>query len=117
MTGPVLPPVVIPTGCDPNIVVGHLVDEAVLVCDAPGPVTGKIMFQRLRLADAFIPVADDVAEEQVDPLDYLAVLRLPPEVVLPRIGIPDDAHGRAPSVSVDQIVLFALVCLETLHGI
>src|SRR5947209_6138863 len=53
------------------------------------------MLQRLRLADALVAVAHDVVDEQVDALEHLAVLGLPPEVVLPGVEIPDEQHAQS----------------------
>src|SRR5215208_5837092 len=84
--------VVVPAGGDPDLLVHQLVHEAVLISDAPGPVAGEVVLQRLRLTDALIAVALDVRQQQVDPLEDSAVLGLPPQVVLPRVLVPDEEH-------------------------
>ena len=56
------------------------------------------MFERLGLAYAVVTVADHALDEQVDALEYLAILGLPPQVVFPRVGILDQFHGRSVGV-------------------
>src|SRR5271170_2159075 len=85
--------VVIPAGGDADLVLGDLVHQAVLVGDAPGPVALEAVLERLGLADPFIPVAPDVLDQLVDPLEDLAVLGLPPDVVRPGRLIPDQLHS------------------------
>jgi hypothetical protein len=43
------------------------------------------VFERLRFADALVAVAHDVLDQLVDALEDLAVLGLPPQVVLPGV--------------------------------
>jgi len=52
-------------GGDPNLMLGNVVDESVLIADSARPVAGEVMFQRLGLAQTFVSVLD----EQVDPLE------------------------------------------------
>src|ERR1035437_2185666 len=85
--------VVIPTGSYANLVVSGLVDEAVHVCDASRPIALKPMSEWLRLTDPVVAVASDVLDQGVDPFERLAVLTLPPQIVLPGAFIPDDLHS------------------------
>src|ERR1019366_4428990 len=85
--------VVIPTGSYANLVVSGLVDEAVLVCDASRPIALKPMSEWLRLTDPVVAVASDVLDQGVDPFERLAVLTLPPQIVLPGAFIPYDLHS------------------------
>ena len=61
--------------------------------------------------------AKDIPDEQVDALEDLSILCLPPEVVLPGIDVPHQAHRGAVSVEIGEAVLCAFACFETLHGI
>src|SRR5664280_2470759 len=85
--------VVIPTGSYANLVVCGLVDEAVLVCDASRPVALRPMSEWLGLTDSVVAVAGDVLDQGVDPFERLAVLTLPPQIVLPGAFIPDELHS------------------------
>ena len=73
------------------------------------------MLEDLRPADAVVAVADDVPNEQVDALEDLAVLGLPPQVVLPCVKILDQLHGR--SVGVEQVPGLSFAGLEPFHGV
>src|SRR5687767_4804636 len=53
-----------------------------LVGDAPGPISGEVVLERLRLPDAFVAVALDLDQQGVDAFRDLAVLCSPPKVVL-----------------------------------
>jgi len=43
------------------------------------------MFERLGLAYAVVTVSDYVLDEQVDALQYLAILSFSPQIVFPRV--------------------------------
>ena len=78
---------------DENIAVFvDAVDETVLLGDAAGPVSGEVVAQRFRPADAGVPIALDIAEEPVDALENPAIPGLPPQVFLPGAVIPDESH-------------------------
>jgi hypothetical protein len=81
--------VVVAARRDANLSIGDLVDEPVFVGDSSRPVACEIMLERFGLADPGLAVALTVLDEQVDALEYLAVLGLPPQVVLPCVGIPN----------------------------
>jgi hypothetical protein len=81
------------TGRNANLVAVDLVDETMLVGDAPRPVVVKAGLQRLRLADALIAASGDLAQKSVDPLENLSIRRLPPLVVLPGDFVPDEPHS------------------------
>jgi hypothetical protein len=59
---------VIPAGGDADLILGDLVDEAVLVGDPAGPISLETVLERLRLADPLITVALDIGDQGVDPL-------------------------------------------------
>jgi hypothetical protein len=65
---------VVPARSDPDLVLGDLVDEAVLVGDPTGPVAVKPVLERFGLPDPQGVVALDVLDERVDALEDLAVL-------------------------------------------
>lgn len=74
--------VAIATLRDEDRVVLDLVDQTVFVIDLTRPVAQEAVFERFGFADPFVAVAYHVRDECVDPLERLAVLNLPPEVVL-----------------------------------
>ena len=61
--------VVVSAGGDPNLILGNLVDNSVLIGDSARPLAGEVMFWRLGLAHTFVSVPDDVLGQQVDPID------------------------------------------------
>ena len=62
------------------------VNNAVLVVDTPGPVTGKAVFKRFGFACAREWIAHDLMDQSVYPFEYVLVGLLPVEIILP--GIP-----------------------------
>src|SRR5450830_596494 len=85
-------------GRDPDLVADDLVDQAVLVGDAPRPVPVQAMLERLGLADSLMGrvltgASRDVLEQLVDPLEDPAVLDLPVQVVRPGVLIPHVPHS------------------------
>jgi hypothetical protein len=86
-------PVVIAAGSDSDLVVNDFVDESMLVRDASRPVSSKVILQWFGLSDAFVSIAHDVLDQGIDSLEHLTVLPLPPQVVLPGIGVPDESHA------------------------
>jgi hypothetical protein len=108
-------PVVVAAGSDADLVAfGDLVDEPMFLGDPSRPVTREVVLERLRLADAFIAVADHVLDQLVDPSENPPVLGLPPQVVLPSVRVPDEFHR---SVGVKQIVTLTLRRFQALHGV
>lgn len=105
--------VVVAAGRDAHLVVDDLVDEAVLVGDAPRPVAGEVVAECLGLTDALVAVPADVGEELVDPLEGPTILRLPPPLVLPGVLVPDEQH----SVGLDRLARHAAAGLEPLHRV
>src|SRR5216683_4410270 len=85
--------VVVPAGGYADLVLGDLVDEAVLVGDAAGPVPLEAVLERLRLADSLVAVALDVCDQGVDAFQDLTVLDLPPKAVIPGGLVPDELHS------------------------
>ena len=85
-----------------RIAVGGVVDtykfvyEPVLVVDASAPVAVHVA-KRLGLANAGIPVAFDVLDEQIDALENLLVLHLPACIFVPCAGRECEIHGDLPS--------------------
>lgn len=51
------------------------------------------MLERLGLADSFVAFALDVDDQLIDPLENLAVLGLPPDVVRPGGLVLDEFHS------------------------
>ena len=70
---------------DLHPILGHTVDDTVLIVDAAAPETAEVAPQRLRLADPVVSVALDVLQELVDPLQDLLVPGLPVQVILSRV--------------------------------
>ena len=85
-------PVVVAAGSDADLVVDDLVDESMLVGDASRPVSSEVILQGFGLSDAFVSIAHDVLDQRIDSLQHLTVLPLPPQVVVPGIGVPDESH-------------------------
>ena len=78
-------------------------DEAVLLGDAAGSVSGEVVAQGLRLADAGVPIALDIAEDPVDALEDPAV---PSRVCHRRYSSQASSSQAIPvSVILDEIVL------------
>jgi hypothetical protein len=53
---------VVRAGSDPDLTFSDLVDEPMFVGDSSRPVTSEVMLERLRLANAFIAVAEYVLD-------------------------------------------------------
>lgn len=79
-------PVVVAARGDTDLVVADLIHQTVLVGDPTGPVAVEAMLEGFRFADAFVAVTLDVFAHCVDPLEDLAVLGLPPDVVFPAVS-------------------------------
>jgi hypothetical protein len=59
-------------------------DEPVLLVDPSGPIAVVLMAEPLRFADTFsTAVTNHVFDKLVDPAQQLAVVGLPPEIVIP----------------------------------
>ena len=114
MTPSTSAPVVVTAGSDPDLTFSDLVDEPMFDGDPSRPVTREVMLERLRLANAFIAVAEYVLDQLVDAFENPPVLGLPPQVVIPSVRVPDELHR---SVGVNQIVMLALPCFQALHRI
>ncbi len=69
------------------------VNNAVLVVDAPGPVTGKTVFKRFGFAGTRERIAHDFMDQPVDAFEYVLVGLLPEEIVLPGIPGKDQLHS------------------------
>ncbi len=65
-----------------NYIVLDFVDNAVKLINAAAPVAGKLTLQRLRLADAAVPVSVNVLEDFICPFQK-AFVRLESQVVFP----------------------------------
>jgi hypothetical protein len=81
------------TGRNANLAAVDLVDEAMLVGDAPRPAVAKALLQGVRLVDALIAASGDIAEKSVDAIENLSVLRLPPLVCLLGDFVPYELHS------------------------
>lgn len=75
--------IVIPKLRDENRVALDLIDNPVLVIDAPRPVAREGVFQWLRLAEPAERLSLNVSDESVDPRQDLPVDPLPVQVLLP----------------------------------
>jgi len=80
----------IPNLSEKDCVFSRTVDNAVLVIDAPRPVTGKPVFKRL--AGTRERGSHNLMNEAVDALEHVSVSRLPVEVVLPCMLGKDQLH-------------------------
>jgi hypothetical protein len=80
--------VVIGARGDTELVIDDLVDETVFVGDSVRPEPVEAMFERFGLPDPRAAMPLDVLDEEVDSLEALAILRLPPDVVVPTAVIP-----------------------------
>jgi hypothetical protein len=69
-------------------IAGDTVDETVFIVDSARPPPGQIAFQRLRLAYACITVSLNVLHQLIDSLDCFPILRLPAEIIIPRLVVP-----------------------------
>ena len=83
----------VPAGDYTDLVLGDLADEAVLVRDPAGPAPLEPVLERLELADPLVAAALDIGDQSVDPLEDLAVLSLPPQVVIPGGLVPDELRS------------------------
>ena len=63
-----------------------------LVVDSAAPVAIPVA-KRLRFADAGVPVAFNVLDEQIDSLQNLFVLELPARVLIPCARRESEVHG------------------------
>jgi hypothetical protein len=61
------------------------IDEAMLIVDAPGPVSGQAMLQGFRLADALERSALRFLDERIDAFENLPVRALPMQTILPGV--------------------------------
>jgi hypothetical protein len=61
-------------GNDPDLTFSDLVDEPMFVGDPSRSVTGEVMLERLRLANAFIAVVEYVLDQLVDAFENPPVL-------------------------------------------
>jgi hypothetical protein len=77
---------------DAHFAARALVDESVLIGDTSRPISGEIVLERFGLADSFIAVAHDILNQGVDAPENLSILRLPPEIVLPGVAVPNEEH-------------------------
>ena len=71
----------------------HPVDESMLLGDSPGQPAVETVLERLWLADAGKWISQGIPNEFVDPLENLAVVLLPIEVVFPAVGKPCQSHS------------------------
>ena len=67
----------------------NLIDHAMLICDAPGPVPGHAMFQRLRLANACTGCPLAFLNERIDALEDCPVSALSVQVIVQYESTPN----------------------------
>src|SRR5665647_452347 len=72
------------------LVLTELVNEPVLIGDAPRPVAVKPTFEGLGFTDPLIAVPFEILDQRVDPSQDLAVLGLPPHVIIPGALVPHE---------------------------
>lgn len=70
-----------------DVVIGHVVDEPVLLVDTTRPGARKNVSEWFGLSDAVEWIANDIRDQQVDPPQRPAVLCLPVDVVLPPVRV------------------------------
>jgi len=68
------------------------VHRSVCVVDSPAPVALLVMFERLRFADAPVPVAVNILNKLIDAAECFFVLRLPVQIIFPCFVGPDFIH-------------------------
>jgi len=81
-------------GNDFDRIFGDAINQSVTSVDPTRPKAGVFVAERLRLADPLVPVALDIRNEGVDVLEGLAVLELPPDIVVPGVWGPQDFEHR-----------------------
>ncbi len=69
------------------------VNDAVLVVDAPGPVTGEAVFERFGFARAGEGISNDLMDDPVDAFEHVFVGLLPIEIVLPGVPGKNQLHS------------------------
>ncbi len=77
----------ISAGQNPDLIVLYIIDQPMLVIDAPGPATGQFMLERLRLAGAGKGGALHLLDQLDQTQRFLAILLDPPGQILEGRGI------------------------------
>ena len=78
---------------DKKTFVCDFVNESMLFRYPAGPVTGKILPERLWFPRANKGRAHAFFQERIDPLKHLGVVSLPVQVVIPRTLVEDKLHS------------------------
>ena len=76
-----------------NSILSRPVNNAVLVVDAAGPVTGEAMFERFGFAGTCEGLIHDHMDQPVDAVEHVFVGLWPVEVVLPGVPGKDQLHS------------------------
>lgn len=76
-------PIVVAAGDDHQIAGIDAVNQPVAVVDAARPEAGAVLLQRFRFADAGKGITQAIPDLLIDPLQRLALLRLPVGVIFP----------------------------------
>jgi len=74
-------------------IVLDLIDDAVFIGDAAGPVSGEGVFEGFRFANSLVGQALNVTDQGVDPGGDLFVGFLPVEIVIPGMGGKDQLQS------------------------
>ena len=77
----------IPAGEDSDLVLLHLVDEAVLAINPPGPATFQFVLQRLGFSGAAERLPLNIPDQANDPQGLRPIMLHPPREVLERVGV------------------------------
>jgi hypothetical protein len=78
---------VIPAGEDSDLVLLHLIDEAVLAINPPGPATFQLMVERLGFSGAAERLPLNIPDQANDPQGLRPIMLHPPREVLERGGV------------------------------
>jgi hypothetical protein len=73
---------------DNDAVVCHFVDKAMLTIDAPGPISGPIMLQKLRVTDSVERRTPDLLYQEIYTFERFPVRALPVEIIFPAMLRP-----------------------------
>src|SRR5262249_25555632 len=97
--------VVVAAGGGVPFAVRYSVDQSMLGMDSARGEPGEVSFEKLGLAQAAVALiaAEDVLDKQIDPLEGLAVLTLPVQIVIPRVFGEDDLHSASSSTVVVRV--------------
>lgn len=78
-----------------NSIVLDEINDAMSIGYSTTPAVAQVAFQALGFSDAFKRGAFDILYDIVDPFEYLLILSLPIEVILPSTVFPHYAHDQS----------------------